>query len=150
MSKTLLQQFLDCGLFNIGDDDSRLEVFQKAANDLAAEFLKTPQSVVSAVLVAVDPQVPELDPMLVKAETAIKAHWKTFTNKYQERAVGLLRPVLLDALCQAAEKSDAISSALWLSAADLTCRIDLGQERTIIDPLLNRLGERNEKRSTAA
>jgi hypothetical protein len=147
MSNSILQQYLDCGLFNIGEDDSRLQVFQQAANDLAAEFIKTPSLVISAVLVAVDPAMRETDPMLDKAEAAVKTHWNTFMNKYQEKPVGLLRPVLFEALFQAADKNEAIASAMWLSGINLTCQIDLGSERTIIDPLLIRLGEVTEEKA---
>lgn len=85
MANSILRRYLDVGLFRIGDDDSRLQVFEKAAADLASEFTKSPAGVISAALVAVDPAAPEVDPMLERAEAAVKAHWSTFSNKYDQR-----------------------------------------------------------------
>ena len=145
MANSILRRYLDLGLFRIGDDDSRFHVFEKAADDLASEFTKSPADVISAALVAVDPAIPEVDPMVERAEAAVKAHWSTFSNKYDQRPVGLLRSVLLGALNQAAQGSPGIGAAVWLAGANLACRVDLGSERPIVDAMLRALGDATEE-----
>ncbi len=148
MEKGVLSSYLDAGLFRIGDDDSRLQLFEKAAEDLAEGFRKSPSAVIPAILVGVDPAAPERDPMLEKAELAVKTHWSTFSNKYDQRPVGLLRPVLLEALSRAADGNPVIASAIWLSGMNLACRIDLRKEKPIIDMMLRGLGEATEAFAT--
>ena len=58
MEKGVLSSYLDAGLFRIGDDDSRLQLFEKAAEDLAEGFRKSPSAVIPAILVGVDPGGP--------------------------------------------------------------------------------------------
>ena len=145
MPNEILREYLDVGLFRIGDDDTRLKVFQAAANDLSSAFGESPGSVISSTLVSVDPAVPETDPVLGRAEAAIKVHWNTFGNKYDQRPVGLLRAVLLDALNQAAHGNRGIAAAIWLTGANLASRVELGSERQLVEGMLRAHGDATEQ-----
>jgi hypothetical protein len=137
MASTLLQRFLDAGLFNFGDEDQRLKDFQLASDDLAKAFANSPEKVIPAILVAIDPEVPDGDPVLGEVEAAIKGHWNSFRNKFPERPKGFLRPVLLDALCQAATGNTEIASAICLSGASLLQHLrSSSEERTIVEEFL--------------
>lgn len=140
MDTNILQRFLDIGLFDVGDDDERLSIFHKAADDLAKVIAKEPRKAVSAVLVAIDPNVPDEDPVLEETEAAVREHWKAFRNKYPERPKGLLRPVLLEALEKASTESAEISSVMWLASINLLPRLEAHKERSLVKELLDTKG----------
>jgi hypothetical protein len=140
MDANILQRFLDVGLFDIGDDDGRLKIFHDAANDLATAITKDPQKAVSATLVALDPNVPDEEPVLEEVEAAVREHWKAFRNKYPERPKGLLRPVLLQALEKASTESVEISSVMWLVGINLLPRLEEHKERALVKELLDTKG----------
>jgi hypothetical protein len=140
MDTSILQRFLDIGLFDVGDDDERLSIFHKAADDLAKAIAKDPRKAVSATLVAIDPNVPDEDPVLEEVEAAVREHWKAFRNKYPERPKGLLRPVLLEALEKASTESAEISSAMWFAGINLLPRLEPHKERSLVKELLETKG----------
>lgn len=140
MTDTIVQRFLDAGLFDIGDEDDRLKIFHKAADDLAAEIIAHPERTVSTALVAIDPNVPDDDPVLEEAEAAVKKHWLAFRNKYSERPKGLLRPVLLEALEKAAAGSPPIVAAIWYAGANLFPHLESQKEHTIVRDTLEKMG----------
>ncbi len=144
MKDTLLQQFLDAGLFNFGDDDARLKDFLAAAGDLGKEFAKNPESVIPATLVALDADVPDADPMLERAEAAVKKHWNSFRNKFPERQKGFLRPLLLDSVAKAAATDPGIASIVWLSGSAVYPFFSAGRERAIVGAFLREQGEISE------
>ncbi len=144
MNDTLLQQFLDAGLFNFGDDDARLKDFVAAAEDLGKEFAENPESVIPATLVALDADVPDADPMLERAEAAVKKHWNSFRNKFPERQKGFLRPLLLDGVAKAAATDADIASAVWLCSATVYPLFASGRERGIVEAFLRQQGETAE------
>jgi hypothetical protein len=144
MPNNILQKFLDAGLFNFGDDDQRLKDFQAAATDMAKEFVKSPEKVIPAVLVAIDPAVPDGDPVLDQAEAAIKGHWSSFRNKFSERPKAFLRPVLWEALSQAAADNTEIASAIWLSGASVLPYLAAPKEREIVEEFLLNQGGKME------
>src|ERR1043165_4419162 len=136
MDTNILQQFLDVGLFDIGDDDERLKIFHGAADDFAKGIGKEPQKAVSATLVAIDPTTPDDDPVLDEAEAAVRGRWKAFRNKYSERPKGLLRPVVLEGLEKASVESPRISAVIWLVGINLLPHLQPQKERELIKELL--------------
>ncbi|MBI5770004.1 MAG: hypothetical protein HZA93_19670 [Verrucomicrobia bacterium] len=149
MNDTLLQKFLDAGLFNFGDDDARLKDFMAAGEDLGKEFAKNPVSIIPATLVALDAEVPDADPMLERAETAVKKHWNSFRNKFPERQKGFLRPLLLDGVARAAATDADIASAVWLCGATVYPLLATGRERAIVETFLRDQGETAESHAEA-
>lgn len=145
----LLQQFLDAGLFNFGDEDARLKDFLSAADDLGKDFTKNPQLLIPAALVGLDSNVPDSDPMLELAEAAVKKHWNAFRNKFSERQKGLLRPLLLDGVSRAAASDTGLASAVWLSSASILPHLPSGREIGIVKAFLTELGETKEAEAEA-
>lgn len=144
MANNLLQKFLDVGLFNFGDDDQRLKDFQAGAEDMAKEFAKSPAKVIPAVLVAIDPAVPDEDPVLDEAEAAIKNHWSSFRNKFPERPKAFLRPVIWEALGRVAGESPKVASAVWLSGANVFPHLPGPKEQGIVGEFLINQGKTME------
>jgi hypothetical protein len=145
MTNSLLQRFLDAGLFDIGDDDERLKIFQASATDLAKEIAEKPEKAICATLVAIDPAASDNDPVLEEAETAVKKHWQAFKNKYAERPKGLLRPVLLEALQAASADSPAIAAAIWYSGVSLLPFLEPHKERALVKEVFESMGTATER-----
>ena len=144
MANELLQKFLDVGLFNFGDDDQRLKDFLGASEDLAKELARSPEKVIPWVLVAIDPAVPDAEPVLDEVEAAIKSRWNSFRNKFPERPKAFLRPVIWEALCQAAAGSTEIASAIWLSGASVLPHLASRKEQGIVEEFLLAQGQTME------
>ncbi len=144
MAESLIQKYLDAGLFDIGEEDERLGHFQKAADDLAKIFAEAPKKLIPAILTAIDPSVPESEPLLIEAEAAVRTHWKAFSNKYPQRPVALLRPVLLEALAQRSREDVTTSIIIWLVGGNLFEHVEQTVETAIVRAFLAGCGEKTE------
>jgi hypothetical protein len=144
MSTTVLQAYLEQGLFDIGADDTRLGYFQRAAESYAARLLATPTMVIPAVLVALDPDVSPTDTTLRSAESELQAQWATYRNAYADPPRQLVRAVMLDALHQAAESSLTIAAIIWLVGVNVAPHASLGSEQELIESWLQTLHQQYE------
>ncbi|HEY0977029.1 MAG TPA: GTPase-associated system all-helical protein GASH [Flavobacteriales bacterium] len=147
MAKDVLINFLNAGLFQIGSDDSRLNEFGKAAEDLSKTLAKAPEKVIPYTLIAIDPQAPVDDPVLGEAEAAVMKQWKSLRNVYAERPVNLLRPVLLQALTTACADSPKMAAAIWYSGRTVFNHLEPSGEQVIVGQILLEMGSRCEEMS---
>lgn len=147
MAKDVLINFLNAGLFQIGADDSRLNEFGKAAEDLAKALAKAPEKTIPFTLIAIDPHAPVNDPVLSEAEAAVMKQWKSLRNVYAERPVNLLRPVLLQALSTASADSPKMAATIWYAGRSLFNHLERSGEQMIVGRILMDMGERCEEMS---
>jgi len=118
MAESLLQQLLDARHFSLDGDDAQFERLSKASKALKDALVARPGDIIPAVLVALDPDAPDDDPLFDASEKALKAEWKTLRNHYKERPRTILQAILLDACDQAALASPKLAAIAWLTAAD--------------------------------
>ena len=109
----ILQDFLVCGLVEIGEEDKRLEWLEAAATELAKALIKTKRKLINYTLVALDDDLPETEPVFAEVEAAVTAHWKALRGKFPETPRQLLRGVILAALDKVKE-DDIAASIVWL------------------------------------
>lgn len=140
MSKTdTLQELLTSGLLSgIGEDE--FGFLKKAETDLASRFRKAPKEIITAVLVALDSEVPKDEVSLEIAEKHIVRYWKTFRGKYKNLPITILRALLLSAIIRASDNTE-VAIATWYTSASVIPHIDLGRESTTIQKILLQLAE---------
>jgi len=126
-----LMRFLDIGAFSLNSDDTKLEKLRTAVKDLAGVLQKTPAKTVSFTMVAADPSVPSLDPVLDEAMAVVRKRWETVSNAFTGRPVTVLRAVLLDAIVQAARQDDAIAVAFVNAARNALAHAETADEAPI-------------------
>lgn len=137
----MLQRFLDAGMLDVGEDDSRLEQLHAAAHDVAASFATDRSRVIAHTLVALDPEVPPDEPMLTEIESAVKKHWKSFRNRFAGDPRQVLRAVELEALRAAGESDADTAAVVWLIGGSYLPYARLDREESICRELLVRMGE---------
>lgn len=147
----MLQQILGAGLLDIGDEDTKFEFLEEAAEDVADLLTDAPEKVPFYTLIALDPQVDPGDPVLQEVEAVVTKRWKTLRNRFRDRPRQLLRAVILEALDRAAQHhGDSVPGIIWLSGASYFPHADLGQEREILSDFLLRMGNAAEADATQA
>ncbi len=150
MESNILQQFLDVGLLDVGEDDARLAQLQAAADELAEALAKMPQDLIPSTLVALDHQIDPDDPVLNQVETVVKKHWAMLRNRFKDRPREVLRSVLIEALSQAADSDPDIAAIVWMTGRSYLPYSQLGPEKAICLDLLQRLGDLAEKTAVEA
>ncbi len=131
MSDTVLLRFLDRGLINVGGDDAKLGKLQATSAEIAAVLKKSPEKALAFSLIAFDPQVPATDPVVLDALEVLKTQWPTYVNTFAGVPIGVLRPLLLDALVEAARDDDRVAVAFVACARNVLPFIETGSEQSI-------------------
>lgn len=131
MAQEFLMRFLEIGAINLNGDDTKLEKLRSTAKDLAAKLRKVPSKTLSFTMVAADPSIPAVDPVIEEAMAALRQRWETVANAFSGRPVNVLRAVLLDALVQAAREDDAIAVAFVNTARNALAHAETADEASI-------------------
>ena len=71
MADNFLQDFLKTGLFDIGDSDDRLKWLQQSIADLQKKFEKKYSLLPQYILVALDPNISDDEPVMIETESII-------------------------------------------------------------------------------
>lgn len=142
----LLSKLLVAGLIdNINGDDDRLNKMERAASHIAKSLSENPVQLISAVLAALDPDVPLDDPLIILAEMKLEEQWPTMRSVYPNKPVALLRALLLEA-CNSVSQVDSINNAaiILLTSVDTFPLLKIGPEEGVIRAMIQSLTEKVE------
>lgn len=146
--ENLLQVFLDAELLKGIDDNEQFNYLKAAAQELFGKSAKNRLELIPFTLVALDPEVPEDEPLLERVESAIKKHWQPFKNKFPSRPVQILRAVILEALRLKTAKDDLAAAIVWLTGASYyQHKTYPTREEAIFKDYLRDLAKRLEEKS---
>lgn len=137
MAKSLLQQFLNSRLLDIGAEDSRLEKLEATCSELAKTYAADPQSALSPILAAWDPSAGE-DPSLLRIGSVLQGHWPTYRGAFTGEPLTLYRAVVLESVMRAMELQGVLAVAVNLLAANILPQLKVGQESRILEVLVGR------------
>ena len=107
----VLRSYLDAGLLDIGDDDSRLTHLEAAAQELSGRFVEEPREALYHALTLFSESSAE-DISFLEAGKALSNHWALYKNRFKEDPREVLRPVSFRALQLVSEKNARIGLAL--------------------------------------
>lgn len=141
MENKFFKRFLETGLFDIGDQDERLDHLEKSIadlqKDLSGSFSKLPQY----TLVALDPNISDNEPVLLETEAIVTEHWKTLRIKHTEMPRQILRGVILNALYELGVSSPLAARIIYLTGSNFYPFAKLNREKEIVKSLLDELSE---------
>jgi GTPase-associated system helical domain len=143
----ILQEFLNRGLLDIGEEDSRLDRLRDAAKDLAKTIGENPHLAVYHALVVLSSDVSPADPTFDEVGSAVQSHWETYRNRFPEAPRELFKAVSLQALSLASESSEQI--AFGIAYAWRTAQPPSGatREQQIASSLFQKLDAELESRA---
>lgn len=131
MEQEFLLRFLEIGTIDLNGDDTKLDKLRSTAKDLSATLRKSPSKTASFTMVAADPNIASTDPVVEEAMISLRKQWVTVANAFSGRPVGVLRPILLDAIVQAARSDDAIAIAFVNTARNTLAYAETANEAEI-------------------
>ncbi|MEX2475683.1 GTPase-associated system all-helical protein GASH [Marinobacter sp.] len=113
----MLQDLLNCGLVDIGSEDSRFAKMESAAGRLSKQIEESPSLLITAALIALDENVGEDDPFFERVESLVIEEWNTLRNTHVNRPRELLRSITVSALVTATNENPERSAIVWNTAA---------------------------------
>lgn len=131
MGTSVLQDFLNLRLLDIGAEDSRLEKLRDACDELAQRYAAEPMVALTPLLAAWDPAAGP-DPALVVIGDLLQDHWPTFRGAFQGEPVTLYRAIVLEAVMRAMEHQGTLAVAVSLVGANILPHLRVGQEERIL------------------
>lgn len=129
--KVLLQELLDAGLIDIGENDEAFKGLVEAAHGLSATFVSNPSLAIAATLVAIDATAPASEPAFQLAKEEVIKRWPTFANRFRDEPRTVLRMVLFTGLRTAATSRPNIGGIVSLTSVTPFEFLDLGREREV-------------------
>jgi hypothetical protein len=108
----ILQEYLNLGLLDIGEDDSRLESLRLTARDLAQAFRTNPRLGVYHTLVVFAPDVAPDDASFLDVAQRLEIHWKTYRNRFKDVPRQLFKAVSLEAVRSAIDSNENLKFAV--------------------------------------
>jgi hypothetical protein len=141
MEDKFLQEFLKTGLFDIGDNDDRLNKLRLSINDLEKEFNNDFSKLPSYTLVALDPNISEIEPALIETEAIVVKYWETLRSKYPTMPVQILRGVILNALNNVGKGDPLAARVIYLTAINFYPYAKLNSEKKVVVSLVTDLGD---------
>nr|WP_295924640.1 GTPase-associated system all-helical protein GASH [uncultured Dyadobacter sp.] len=141
MENKFLQSFLETGLFDIGDSDERLTYLEESIQELQNKLKETPSLLPVYTLVALDPEIPDDEPVLKETEAIVTTHWRALRVKFKEMPRPILRGVILNALYNLASVDAYKARIIYLTGSNFYPYAKLGREKECIEKLITDLGE---------
>jgi hypothetical protein len=145
MEKNFLQLFLETGLFDVGDNDTRLENLESAIADVQTKLTGDKKLLPSYTLVALDPRVGDEEQVLKDTEKILTDYWRALRTKYSDRPIQLLRGVILNALYNLGIADAKVARIIYLTATNFYPYAELNKEAAIIQKFLSDLSEKSEE-----
>lgn len=137
MQTSVLQDFLNLRLLNIGADDDRLKKLSEACDELSQIYGTEPKVAMAPLLAAWDPTAGS-DPSLVSVGELLQKHWPTFRGAFQDEPLTLYRAIVLEAVMQAMERQGTLAVAVCLVGANVLPHLNVGKEERIFLKVLDR------------
>jgi hypothetical protein len=137
MQTSVLQDFLNLRLLNIGADDDRLKKLSEACDELAQLYGAEPKAAMAPLLAAWDPTAGS-DPALVAISELLQKHWPTFRGAFQDEPLTLYRAIVLEAVMQAMGQQGTLAVAVSLVGANVLPHLNVGKEERILSKVLER------------
>ncbi len=136
--------YLRAKLFEVEDNDNRVEQLTNSVNDLAEMLVDKLHEVRCYTLAALDADIPVNNPLIVATNEIVKKHWKGLEGKYPEPPRGILRGVMLSALYQLGTTDDELCRIIYYTASGHSQFVRFGNEEPVVDRILSEFGKNVE------
>jgi hypothetical protein len=147
--QNFIQQYLDRGLFNIADNEERLQKLQASAVTLADEFIQDKIFLVQFLRASLTEKVDDESPALAKIEEHIKASWSTFRSAQPERPIAILLAVGWQGLRLAVSKASELAALVWYGSVNLLAAEKIDSRLELVIEFVQVQGINLESRAAA-
>jgi len=143
----MLQELLNLGLLEIGDDDTRFEKMEETAKELGEKLKATPSLLIPAASIMLDGEFKGDDSVYDLTEKIVVKNWKTLRNTHVNRPYTLLRSIIVSAVSLAAKSSPEAASLVWNTSLGRVNhrQTNFGKEINLVTGLLEELASIAEK-----
>jgi len=141
MKNSFLLKFLELGLFDIGDNDERLDHLKSAIENIKTDLTQNQVKFPQYILVALDKDISPDEPVLIEVETIVTQYWRALRSRYKDRPIVLLRGVILNALFELGNESPQFARIIYLVGSNFYPFASLGKEKDIVLEELQSFGE---------
>jgi len=154
MTESILQTYLNEQHIKT-DVPANIDSLNKAVKEVI-KYLKRKKiksDFIPYTLVALDPKVKDIDPVVQQVETIIIKNWPAFKNSVtatNDTSTTYVRAVILESLSQLSKDDVATAALVWLTARDVIGHYQLDTEENSIRALLQELADRVEENGQAA
>jgi hypothetical protein len=144
MAENILQTFLNQQFIKTADGGN-IESLKKAVAVVVITLTKTRKLIIPYTLVALDPQISELEPVVIEVEKIIIKTWPAFKNSTstEDKATTYVRVVILQALSELV-KNDQLLPIIWLTGRNIVSFYKTQKERKTMSELLIDMGSKFE------
>lgn len=154
MTESILQTYLNEQHIKT-DVQENIDSLNKAVKEVQKQLTgkKGKLDIIPYILVALDPKVKDIDPVVQQVETIIINKWPTFKNSVtatKDKSTTYIRAVILESLSQLSKDDAAMTALVWLTARDVIGQYQLDAEESVIRGLLQELADRTEENGQAA
>lgn len=149
MENSFLLKFLELGLFDIGEQDERLDQLQSAIENVKSDLTQHQAKLPQYILVALDKDISPDEPVLLEVEKQVTQHWKTLRQRHKNRPVVLLRGVILNALFELGNATPQFSRIIYLVGSNFYLFASLGKEKELVFDQLQSFGEKAESEAVS-
>ncbi|MDX8126749.1 GTPase-associated system all-helical protein GASH [Methylomonas sp. OY6] len=154
MTESILQSYLNEQHIKTHVQED-IDSLNKAVNEVKKYLTrrKIKSDIIPYTLVALDPKVKDIDPVVQQVETIIIKKWPTFKNSVtatQDKSTTYIRAVILESLSQLSKDDAATTALVWLTARDVIGHYQLDSEENVISGFLQELADRTEENGRAA
>lgn len=147
MADDILQRFLAKRLFDVGGDDNRLEMLRSAAEELGGNLKASPQRIPAFTMVAIDPQVPADEPILIEVGEILQKHWNSYVGAFSDSVLPVVfRGIILTALEQI-KGSEALATAIILTCRNLLPHLGAKKDSELWKSLIDASSRKLELRA---
>lgn len=142
MSDSILQSFLD-NRFIKTDDPEHLSRLRKASLEIENRLRKTRKQIIAYTLVALDPNIDDDDPTVLKVEALIRKKWPTFRNSVvntKDSPIAYIQGVILEALNNLSQH-DELAALIWHSGCRVISHYKLAGQDDVLKHFLKEIGK---------
>lgn len=135
MKESMIQKYLD-SQFIKAENEQETNFINESVKE-TKPLLTSNKMVIAGTLVVLDPSVRK-DALVDQVNEIISRHWTLFKNKNKpEKAVTVIRAIILQALSEIATENIQVTATIWLTAKNMLPHAVLDREQRMIQPWLN-------------
>jgi hypothetical protein len=136
----VLRKFLELGLLDIGEDDEKYLLLEKASQELMKKLQRRKADIIPFVLIALDPNAAPEEPVFRDVEFSLRKYWATYVNRYTDPPLQLFRAIILNALQEIGKADPHAAAIIWLVGGNYIPHAKLDREAEVCNELIIQMG----------
>lgn len=148
MADSILQTYLNEQFIKTAEQEN-ITKLKAAAIEVKKRLAKKKTKIIHYTLVALDPLIPENEPVIAEVEKIIITKWSTFKNSVsqtKDKPVNYIRAVILEAL-NSLSNDENFAVIIWHTGRNVISQYKLANEEVVVEEFLKKIGDKVESAS---